>query len=120
MNADYKRRFQKGRQTEKLARTFSKYALRKLGYSSIFLLSKKGFEPTGIVDGVGIKKSGDKTDIVLFQVKGNQRVPQSEIRRLRSVAKRTKIKYGIIEYRKGKLPRPIIFDSKPRSEVKEE
>ena len=108
-NRDYKNRWKKARKTEKLARTFSKYALTKLGYSRVFLLSKKGYESTGIVDLVGIKKSGDKIELILFQVKGNKKVTKKEIERLRNIKHNIKIKYGIIEYNKGRLPMPKII-----------
>ena len=99
----------RAKRTERLARTFAKYALTKMGYERVFFLSSKGNEPTGIVDLVATKKSGDDTELILFQVKGNQKVPQEDIERLRDVARRTKVKYGVIEYTKG-LPTPQIFE----------
>ena len=100
----------KAKQTERLARTFANYALTKLGYERVFFLSRKGNEPTGIVDLVATKKSGDETELILFQVKGNLKVSQEELERLRDVARRTRVKYGIVEYQKGKLPTPQIFE----------
>lgn len=47
---DYERRFKKARKTEKSARIFTKYRLTKMGYHSVSLESKKGFEAKGIVD----------------------------------------------------------------------
>lgn len=96
--------------TEHLARTFANYALTELGYERVFFLSRKGNEPTRIVDLVATKKSGDDTELILFQVKRNQKVSQEEIDRLREVARRTRVKYGIVEYQKGKLPTPQIFE----------
>lgn len=112
---DYKRRFKKARKTEKAARLFTKYRLTKMGYHSVSLESKKGFEPTGIVDVVAVrklfKKDPDKVEIVLLQRKGNVTVPQKEIKRLRAARKKAVIKYGIAEYKKGKLAKIKIYDN---------
>lgn len=110
MHDEYGARWRKARRTERLARTFAKYALTKAGYKPIFLLSKRGYESTGIVDMVGIKKWGDKMEIILFQVKGNQKVTKKEIERLRSTVKDMIVKCGIIEYKRGKWAKPRIIE----------
>jgi len=111
---DYVRRFKKAKKTEKSARLFTKYKLTKMGYHSVSLESKKGFEAKGIVDIVAARKlfkeDPDKVEIVLLQRKGNIAVPKKELERLRVARKKAVIKYGTAEYKKGKLAKVEIYD----------
>ena len=112
---DYEKRFEKVRRTEGLARTFTKYALTKEGYHSVSLESKRGYESKGIVDVVAVKKlhkeDSDKMEIVLLQRKGNIKVTKRELKRLKRAVKIATIKYGIAEYREGKMTKVTIFDT---------
>jgi len=112
-NSDYEKRFKKARKTEKSARLFTKYKLTKMGYHSVSLESKKGFEPKGIVDVVAVRKlfkeDPDKVEIVLLQRKGNRAVSEKELERLREARKKATIKYGIAEYKKGRLAKVEIY-----------
>jgi cell fate (sporulation/competence/biofilm development) regulator YlbF (YheA/YmcA/DUF963 family) len=111
---EYERRFKKVRKTEKAARLFTKYKLTKMGYHSVSLESKKGFESKGVVDVVAVRKfyegDPDKVEIVLLQRKGNVAVSEKELKRLRAAKKKAVVKYGIAEYRKGKLAEVEIFN----------
>jgi len=115
MEDDYDKRWKKAKKTEKLARTFTKYALTKEGYHSVSLESKKGFESKGIVDVVAVRKlfkeDADKMEIVLLQRKGNLRVTEKELDRLKRAVEIATIKYGIAEYREGKMANVEIFDA---------
>lgn len=115
MRDEYKKRFDKAKKTEGLARTFTKYALTKEGYHSVSLESKRGYESKGIVDVVAVKKlhkeDSDKMEIVLLQRKGNIKVTKRELKRLKRAAKIATIKYGIAEYREGEMARVKIYDS---------
>jgi hypothetical protein len=112
--SDYAKRFQKAKKTEKAARLFTKYKLTKMGYHSVSLESKKGYEATGIVDVVAVRKlfkrDPDKVEILLLQRKGNVTVSERELKRLRAAKKKAVIKYGIAEYKKGKLAKVEIFN----------
>ena len=105
----------KAKRTELLGRTFAQLALTKLGYNRVFLLSKKKNEPTGIVDMVAVKKRRDQhgrldaTEIVLIQVKGNQKVSQKEVELLRNAVHKVTVKAGVIEYWPGKLAKLVIL-----------
>lgn len=115
LSDDYKQRWKKARKTERLARTFTKYALTKEGYHSVSLESKRGYESKGIVDVVAVKKlhkeDPDKMEIVLFQRKGNLKVTEKELERLKKAVEIATIKFGIAEYREGKMAKVKIFDS---------
>jgi len=111
---DYERRFRKAKKTEKAAKLFTKYRLTKMGYHCVTLESKKGYESTGIVDAIAVRKlfkeDADKVEIVLLQVKGNVSVTEREMQRLRKAREKVMIKYGIAEYRKGRLAEVEIFE----------
>jgi len=111
---NYEKRWKKARRTENLARTFTKYALTKEGYHSVSLESKKGFEPPGIVDVVAVRKlfkeNPDKMEIVLLQRKGNLNVTEKELERLKRASEIAVIKYGIAEYKEGKMAKVRIFN----------
>jgi len=111
---EYKRRWKVAKITEKNARIFTSYALSKMGFHSISLESRKGFESTGIVDLVAVRKlfkeDPDKVEIVLLQRKGNVRVSKSEIDRLKNAVKIATVKYGIAEYKKGRLAKLKIYE----------
>lgn len=112
---DYKKLFKKARKTEKSARLFTKYKLTEMGYHSVSLESKKGYEPKGIVDVVAVRKlfkeDPDKVEIVLIQRKGNKTVTEKELKRLREARKKAIIKCGIAEYKKGRLAKVEIYDN---------
>jgi len=112
--SDYEKRWRKVRKTERFARTFTKYALTKEGYYSISLESKKGFEAPGIVDVIAVKKlfkeDPDKMEIVFLQRKGNLKVTKKELERLKRAVEIATIKYGIAEYKEGKMAKVKIFD----------
>ena len=114
MKDDYEKRWRKARKTEKLARIFTKYVLTKEGYHSVSLESIRGYESKGIVDVVAVRKlfkeDPDKMEIVLLQRKGNLKVTKEELKRLKRAARIATIKYGIAEYREGKMAKVKIFD----------
>ncbi len=114
MKGDYGKRWAKARKTERLARTFTKYALTREGYHSVSLESRKGYESKGIVDVVAVKKlfkeDPDKMEIVLLQRKGNLRVTKKELERLERATQIATVKYGVAEYREGRMAKVKVFD----------
>ena len=109
---DYRKRFGKAKATELHARTFAQYILTRQGYRRVFLVSRNGFESTGIVDLVAVRKRGDATEIVLLQVKGNRHVSPTEKERLRLAAKHAIVRWGIVECFRGSLPQIEFLDRK--------
>ena len=102
MPSDIQKTLKKARETERKARLFAQYELTRRGYRRVFLLSKKGYESTGIVDLVAVKKHRDETEIVLIQVKGGKRrVSESEKKRLRAACKNVRVRCATVEYIPG-------------------
>lgn len=111
---DYKKRFKKAKETEKASKLFTRYKLTKMGYHYVGLESRKGFESKGIVDAIAVKKvfgeGVDSIEIVLLQIKGNAKVPEKELQRLKEAKMKVMIKYGTAEYEKGRLAEIKVFD----------
>ena len=89
------------------AKTFTKYALGKIGFKCVNLDSKKGYEYKGAVDLVAVKrdrKDSDKLNIVFVQVKGGTaKVSLKEITRLKKAVKKACISWNVAEKPKNKV-----------------
>lgn len=83
------------------AKTFTKYALVRKGFKVLSLDSRKGYEYTGVVDLIAVrrdKKDPDKLSVMLIQVKGGSaKVSIQEISRLRKAVEKIEVTWNTAE-----------------------
>lgn len=99
---------QQSLKTARNAKTFARYALTQAGWRVISFDTRAGYEYKGVADLVAVRRNNqapDEITVMLVQVKGGKaRLALGEIDRLRTAAKRVRLKWNVAEKR-GKAVR---------------
>lgn len=92
---------QQSLKTARNAKTFARYALTQAGWRVVSFDTRQGYEYKGVADLVAIRRNNrapDEITVMLVQVKGGKaRLALGEIDRLRTAAKRVRLKWNVAE-----------------------